>query len=126
MKTVEIGALGEKLAAKFLKKNGYKILAKNVHISHNEIDVIAKNKEFIVFVEIKTRSTDELLQTDFGIPASAVTQVKQKRTVSAARGYLSTSKYSKLQPRFDVIEVYLHKDTHNILKINHIINAFGA
>ena len=82
MKTVEIGALGEKLAAKFLKKNGYKILAKNVHISHNEIDVIAKNKEFIVFVEIKTRSTDELLQTDFGTPASAVTQGKQKRTVS--------------------------------------------
>ena len=50
MKTVEIGRLGEKLAAQYLKKNKYRILETNLHVSHNEIDIIAKNKEFLVFV----------------------------------------------------------------------------
>ena len=126
MKTVEIGKLGENIAAKFLRKHGYKVIEKNIHISHNEIDIIAKNKEYIIFVEVKTRSTDERLRADFGTPASAVTQAKQQRTVSAARGYLKSGKYSKLQPRFDVVEVYLNKDDHKTLHINHIINAFGA
>ena len=126
MKTVEVGKLGEDAAVRFLKKNGYKVLERNVHVSHNEIDVIAKNKEFIVFVEVKTRSTDTSLYSDFGTPASAVDYHKRKRTVDAARCYLKSVKNAGLQPRFDVIEVYLNKEDISILKINHIINAFGA
>lgn len=126
MKTVEVGKLGEDAAVKFLKKNGYKVLERNLHVSHNEIDVIAKNKEFIVFVEVKTRSTDASLYSDFGTPASAVDYQKKKRTVDAARYYLKSVKNAGLQPRFDVIEVYLNKEDKSILKINHIINAFGA
>lgn len=126
MKTVEIGKTGENIAAKYLKKNKYRIIARNIHLSHNEIDIIAKNKSFIVFVEVKTRSTDSDLSSPFGTPASAVDYKKQKRTVEAARVYLRNSKYSKLQPRFDVVEIFLHKDSHNLIHINYIENAFGA
>ena len=126
MKTVEIGRLGEKLAVKYLRKNRYRVLETNLHVSHNEIDIIAKNKEFLVFVEVKTRSTDETLFSEFGTPATAVDHGKQQRLISAARGYSAKGDFPALQPRFDVIEVYLNKDNDKVLKINHIINAFGA
>ena len=126
MKTVDVGRLGEKLAAKYLKKQRYKVIETNVHASHNEIDIIAKNKEYIVFVEVKARTTDSTMDMHFGTPASAVTYSKQHRTVEAARQYLKRGKYKDLQPRFDVIEVYLEKSTYSVLDINHIVNAFGA
>lgn len=126
MNTAEVGRLGEKLAAKFLKKNRYKIVDMNVHKSHNEIDIIAKNKEFIVFVEVKTRSFENSTELELGMPASAVTHDKQKRTIQAARSFLKSNNYRGLQPRFDVIEVYLCKTTGKPLHINHIINAFQA
>ena len=126
MKTVEIGKIGEDLAVKYLKKHKYRIVARNIHMSHNEIDIIAKNKSFLLFVEVKTRSTDYDMSSRFGTPASAVDYKKQKRTIEAARSYLKNSKYSKLQPRFDVVEVFLHKDTHQLIHINYIENAFGA
>ena len=121
----EVGRLGEKISAKYLRKKGYRILATNSHHSHNEIDIIAKNRSYIVFAEVKTRSTDQSLDLPFGSPASAVDRGKQTRLISAARDYLHHSKYSELQPRFDVIEVFLDKETAKPLKINHIENAFG-
>jgi len=126
MKTLETGRIGEKAAANFLRKNKYKILSKNIHISHNEIDIIAEDKKYVVFVEVKTRSI-ESQANDIGIivPSQAVTREKQRRTVTAARSFLSSYKKSR-QPRFDVIEVYLNKETGKVIKINHIINAFGA
>ena len=126
MKTVEIGRIGEKYAGKFLKKSGYKIVDKNVHASHNEIDIIARNKEFLLFVEVKARSVDIRLDPDCVSPASAVTEGKQQRTIRAAKTYLLSCKYSGLQPRFDVIEVYLDKENKKMIKINHIENAFGV
>ena len=126
MRNIEIGILGENIATKHLKRNKYKIVERNVHISHNEIDIITKNKNYIVFVEVKTRSVDNSLYSEFGTPASAVTQSKQRRTINAARTYLKNNKFSNLQPRFDVIEVYIDKTTRKILKINHIENAFGV
>lgn len=129
MKTKDIGYLGESAAAKFLKKNGYKILERNLHVSHNELDIVAVNKKdkIIAFVEVKARSVDKDLYSPFGTPASAVTRQKQARTIDAARGYLLKRKKAKgLQPRLDVIEVYLSKDDLKVLKINHIENAFGV
>ena len=126
MTTSEIGKIGEKLAAKFLKKKHYRIIERNIHLSHNEIDIVVKNKKFIVFVEVKTRSTDENMNFNFGSPASAVDQRKKSRIITAARTYLKNGKYTRLQPRFDVIEVFLHSDTHKLININHIENAFGA
>ena len=128
MKTVEIGRLGEAYAAKFLKKNGYRILEKNKHESHNEIDLIVTDKDYLVFVEVKARSVGEDFHLPYGSPASAVDRQKQRRTVRAAQAYLVScrKKDQEKQPRMDVIEVFLEKDTHKLLKINHIVNAFGA
>lgn len=126
MKHNDIGKLGEDIAANFLKKNGYSIVERNIHLSYNEIDIVAKNKEFIVFVEVKTRSVGKDLYSPYGTPATAVTKQKQKRTITAALQYLNKNKYIKLQPRVDVIEVYLDKETAEVLKINHIDNAFYA
>lgn len=125
MTTTDTGRLGEGIAIDFLKKNKYKILGTNVHVSHNEIDIIAKDKTYIVFVEVKTRSSDTGLASYFGTPASAVVRSKQLRLIEAARGYLSACDCQGLQPRFDVIEVYISKADKRLLKINHIINAFG-
>ena len=126
MKTLEIGRIGEKAAVKFLRKIRYRILNKNLHISHNEIDIIAETKEYVVFVEVKTRSVaNESIDCGAFVPSMAVTREKQQRTLTAARMFLSQYKKSR-QPRFDVIEVYLSKENQKVIKINHIINAFGA
>ena len=125
MTKAEIGKLGEDTAAKYLKKNGYKIIDRNKHQSHNEIDIIAADKNYIVFVEVKTRTTGKDLYSMYGTPGSAVDYAKQQRTVSAASAYLSQH-FTEKQPRFDVIEIYLDKCTFEILNLNHIINAYGA
>ena len=129
MKTVDIGRLGEDQAARFLKKNKFKIIERNLHVSHNEIDIIAisKKQRIIAFLEVKARTVDKDLYSPFGTPASAVTKEKQRRTIEAARGYLrSNEKYFDFQPRFDVLEIYLDREDMKVLKINHIENAFGV
>ena len=129
MTTKDIGALGENIAIKYLRKNKYKILDRNLHISHNELDIIALHKKsgIIAFVEVKTRSVDIDLFSPFGTPGSAVTKQKQQRTIQAAKGYLNLNpKFNKYQPRLDVIEIYLSKQNKSLLKINHIENAFGV
>ena len=125
----DIGALGESIAAKFLKKNKFKIIGRNLHLSHNELDIVAidKKQRIISFVEVKTRSVDDDLYSKYGPPASAVDQRKKERIIKAARNFLSKNKkYQSLQPRFDVVEVYLSKEDFEILKINFIENAFGV
>ncbi len=127
-KTVDIGRMGESIAADLLKLKKYKVIERNIHISHNEIDIIAINKKqkIIIFVEVKARTTDEDICARFGTPASAVTKQKQERIIEAARHYLAcSSKYADFQPRMDVIEIYLQKDGCNI-NVNHIENAFGV
>lgn len=129
MKTVDIGRLGEDQAARFLKKNKFKIIERNLHVYHNEIDIIAvsKKQRIIAFVEVKARTVDKDLYSPFGTPASAVTKEKQRRTIEAARGYLrGNDKYFDFQPRFDVLEIYLDREDMKVLKINHIENAFGV
>ena len=129
MTTKDIGTLGENIAIKYLKKHKYKILDRNLHVSHNELDIIALHKKsgFIAFIEVKTRSVDLDLFSPFGAPGAAVTKQKQQRTIQATKGYLSLNpKFNKYQPRLDVIEIYLNKQDHSILKINHIENAFGV
>lgn len=129
MNTKDIGNLGENRAARFLKKNGYKIVQRNIHLSHNELDIIAvhKKSKVIAFVEVKARTVDDDLYSRFGTPATAVSRSKQARTISAAKAFLAENpKFLKFQPRLDIIEVYLKKGDLTILKINHIENAFGV
>ena len=125
-----IGKLGEELAADFLKNEGYSIVAQNVRTGKQEIDIIAEDGEYFVFVEVKTRTCLYPESNAFGIPARAVDVSKRKNTVTAARNYLHAN-YTDKQPRIDVIEVYLLEQKDGLLtpkpiKINHIRNAFDA
>ena len=122
------GNLGESLACDYLEKQGFRIIARNVHMSHNELDVIAENDRYIIFVEVKTRSAIDVDGGDYGSAGRAVDKAKRKGTVKAAHMYLASYRGQK-QPRIDVIEVYLKDSdspfkTPTVLKINHIENAF--
>ena len=79
-----LGQKGEELAADHLKKAGYKILFRNWKWGKHEIDIIAENKDFIVFVEVKTRTEDFQMH-----PATAVTNEKQRSIIWAADGYIT-------------------------------------
>ena len=76
-KHLTLGVLGERLAADHLEKNGYKILDRNVRMSRNEIDIIAEDDSFIVFVEVKTRSVQHEGSSLYGSPARAVDSKKR-------------------------------------------------
>ena len=108
------GIDGEKAAKKFLKENNYKIIDTNFRTRFGEIDIIAIDGDCIVFVEVKTRGEKSL-----GNPMEAVNYDKQRKIIMASKQFLLKDKYSQLQPRFDVIEVFIEDG-----KINHIVNAF--
>lgn len=110
-----LGKKGEKLAVEFLEKLGYKIIAINWHERKFEMDIIAQEKNQIVFVEVKTRNTDY-----FGSPVEAVTPAKQKHLIEGANFYID--KYEiDLECRFDVVAVILNANQE---KTEHIKDAF--
>ena len=120
-KTQEIGYAGENFTAEYLRKKGFIISARNYHSRYGEIDVIAENDDLILFVEVKTRSTN-----NFGRPMEFVDKYKQHKIYLTANIYLTKNAVC-LQPRFDVSEVFMPEDGNsNGLKINYIENAFGA
>ena len=130
-KTVTIGKLGEDAAVDFLRHNGYTVIERNYRAARNEIDIIATDKKYIVFVEVKARTYKKSDEMPYGRPSSAVTEAKKRRTVIAANEYLRTHNTRGRQVRLDVIEVFLSpspsfSETKEVYKINHIINAFGA
>ncbi len=130
-KTVTVGRLGEDAAVDFLKKNGYTVIERNFRAGKNEIDIIAADKRYIVFVEVKARTHKSEGDMPFGRPAAAVTYEKQKRILAAARDYIRDHDLKGRQPRIDVIEIFLSPapkfaSTREVTKINHIVNAFGA
>lgn len=111
----DLGQKGEDLAADHLKKNGFKILSRNWKWGKHEIDIIAENKEMIVFVEVKTRTDDYQMH-----PVSAVTKEKQRSIIWAADGYLQKFNINK-EGRFDIITII---KTGNSFRIDHIEDAF--
>ena len=106
------GDFGEEKAVKYLKKQKYKIIKRNFKNKVGEIDIIARQGETVVFVEVKTR-TDE----KFGFAAEAVDLKKQHKIKNVALLYSQKENIANM--RFDVVEVYLKED-----RINHIVNAF--
>lgn len=130
-KTVTIGRLGEDVAVEFLKNNGYTVIERNYRAGRNEIDIIASDKSFIVFVEVKARTYKEDGYMPYGRPSAAVDRAKKQRTVAAATEYLKNHNFKGKQPRLDVIEIFFANSpkfsgTKEVTKINHIPNAFGA
>lgn len=117
------GNAGETAAAKFLKKQGYKILKRNYEALGYEIDIIAANKEFTVYCEVKTRTLGHENPKE-PRPASAVTPEKQRKILAAAKYYNANKNLSR-KTRFDIIEVWV--DEKNKLKsIYHIQSAFNS
>ncbi|MDO5123454.1 MAG: YraN family protein [Eubacteriales bacterium] len=98
---------------------GYRISQRNMRNKYSEIDIIAENKEYIIFVEVKTRTGEFDLR-----PSFAVDRIKQQKIISAAFGYIKSNKIKK-QPRFDVAEVFLGLEDFEPYKINYIENAYS-
>ncbi len=113
------GAWGEALAAEFLRKKHYQLVAANYRSRFGEIDLIVRDRNFLVFVEVKTRKTG-----DFALAREYVDRYKQDRLRLTASIYLSNNP-TKLQPRFDVVEIYapMGEQTKKP-KITHLEDAF--
>lgn len=114
-KSHTLGQKGEDIAVDHLKKAGYKIRHRNWKSGKRELDIVAENKEFIVFVEVKTRNYDYQMP-----PVSSVNSEKQRSIIYAADGYLQKFNINK-ESRFDVITIIFKGQTS---EIDHIENAF--
>lgn len=113
------GAWGEAVAARYLKKKRFSVVALNYRSRFGEIDIIAQNRKFLVFVEVKTRKSAKFAQA-----AEFVDQHKQERLRTTAELYLAENP-TGLQPRFDVIEVYAPDGIETKKPvINHMEDAF--
>ena len=96
----DLGRWGESVAKDFLAQQGYTIIKQNYRNRFGEIDIIAKEKEYICFVEVKTRTADSQ-----GHPLEAVTEFKQRKIIKVALGYLSDEDLLEHDLRFDIVSV---------------------
>ena len=110
-----LGREGEDLAARFLMKQVYRILERNYSTRIGEIDLVALHDGAVVFVEVKTRTSDA-----FGAPELAVTPRKQQRMVKAALAYIKQRKLHQVPCRFDVVAITTTAEQ----EVEHIQNAF--
>ncbi len=111
----DFGKTGEQIAADLLKSKGFKILEQNWRFGRNEVDIIARDGDFLVIVEVKSRHS-----TFAGEPETSVTRDKQRGLIAAANAYLRF-KGLKNEVRFDIVSVLMMKDKETI---NHIPDAF--
>jgi len=111
----QLGEKGELLAVNLLRKSGYTILDENWRSGRNEVDIVARIGETMVFVEVKTRST-----AFFGDPSEAVSRPKQQRIIQAANDYLEQNEL-ELEARFDIVSIVMN-EKENV--VDHITDAF--
>jgi len=102
MNRQEVGKLGEKAARKFLKKRGYRIRETGFRCPHGEIDIVAQQKDYLVFVEVRTKSS-----LDFGTPEESITQAKKKKLIASALTYINTHQKLPSSWRIDVVAIEL-------------------
>ncbi len=114
-----VGNLGEQTAKNYLIKNGYKILTTNYSCRFGEIDIIAMDKECLVFIEVKTRTSGK-----YGHPENAVNYWKKKHLELTARNYMDYKRMGNYIARFDVVEVFAKYADNNFIveRINLIKN----
>ena len=121
----ELGTLGEKMAKRYLKRNGYKIREMNFVADEHEIDIIAEEKDILAFVEVKTRTIGQENPNE-PRPASSVDGQKQRGIIKAARFYAAYNPIDK-KKRFDIIEVYVNQNNgkYTLAEIKHLKNTFN-
>lgn len=117
---IKLGKLGEDIATKFLKRRGWKILERNYRSRWGEIDIVAQDKDFIVFVEVKT---SRLFPSSF--PQESITRKKQEQISKMALSYLKHFGLLGSKARFDVIAIWLERGVILRPKIELIENAFA-
>lgn len=115
---LSIGKIGESLAVTHLEARGCRILARNYRAGRGEIDLIVRDGQFIVFVEVKTRRS-----LKFGVPQAAVTRQKQRQISKIALTYLQSKNLWDTPCRFDVIGIHLSHRSE-LLHLEHIESAF--
>ncbi|MFC1997279.1 YraN family protein [Chloroflexota bacterium] len=112
-----LGYWGETIAAEYLVNKGYLVIERNLRTSYGEIDLIAKDGKFLVFVEVKTRATDA-----FGPPEASITRQKKEHLIASARTFLQTFSNSDTNWRIDVIAIRKLK-SESTPEIIHFENA---
>jgi putative endonuclease len=117
---LNIAKIGESLAVKHLKARGCEILAQNYRARRGEIDLIVRDGEFTVFVEVKTRRS-----LKFGLPQAAVTLQKQRQISKVALAYLQAQNLLDAPCRFDVIAIHLSPRLE-LLRLEQIESAFAV
>lgn len=115
----EKGRAGEDIAARFLQERGLRVLERNFRCPIGEIDIVCRDGDVVVFVEVKSRATSQ-----FGTPQEAVTRFKRKRLTSLALWYLKEHRLDRRRARFDVVAVRLRATGPPT--VDWIANAFEA
>ena len=105
----ELGKRGEELALRFLKRSGYRIIERNYVCKMGEMDIIAQEKDTLVFVEVKTRTS-----LDFGPPQLAVNSTKQMQLSKVALNFLKEKRCEDVKARFDVVAIVLRSPGEEI------------
>jgi putative endonuclease len=116
---IDLGKKGEDLAVVYLKKNGYKILDRNVRTAYGEIDIVAKERKTFCFVEVKMRGSDSC-----GSGLESITARKQKKIADTALFYLQEKNLEDAEMRFDVISI--DPDENGFSQIDFIKSAFDV
>lgn len=114
---LQAGQLGEKAAKKHLKKQGLKFLTANFRTDRGEIDLVMRDRDCLVFVEVKARSSEE-----WGRPAAAVDRERRRRLTRAGLDYVRLLRNPPIKLRFDIVEVLLREG--RVSEVRHLVNAF--
>jgi putative endonuclease len=117
-----LGKSGEDLAVSFLKKNGFDILERNYRFGHKEIDIIGRDRNTVVFIEVKAGRS-----RDFGSPEERVNLRKQKSMIEVAQDYIQKNNLRDYDFRFDVVAIEFeggNRSQDEFAKLEHIRNAF--
>ena len=112
------GELGERAAKRHLSRSGLKFLTANFRSPRGEIDLICRDDDCLVFVEVKTRSSEDWVR-----PAAAVDKERRQRLTRAALDYLRLLRNPQVKIRFDIVEVLLHDST--VREVRHLPNTFA-
>jgi putative endonuclease len=108
----ELGKSGEEIAEKYLSQHGYEIIERNFHSQQGEIDLIARENNFLIFIEVKNYSFHSL-----GAPLSAVKKSKRQSIIHAARTYLYKKNIRNTYCRFDVLTIFRRPDGSRAIEL---------